>query len=119
MEALLYFLFFGALIFFMMRFGCGSHIMGHGQGHENHAAGAGRPEADSGDLRWRPPEEVRDPVCGKTIKTATAKSSVVNGFVYYFCSNECRAQFETRMAGLAQTSTAQAHGPKQVEHSHA
>jgi YHS domain-containing protein len=116
MSALLYFLLFGGLIFLMMRMGCGAHVMGHGQGHEMHASGDAR-EAQSGDLRWRPPAEVKDPICGKTIKTATAKSSVVNGFVYSFCSSKCRDEFETRMAALGQTSTA--NGPEQLEHSHA
>jgi YHS domain-containing protein len=117
MEALLYFAFWAGLIFLMMRFGCGSHVMGHGEGHENHAAGENRPEAESGDLRWQPPEKVKDLICGKMIKTATAKSSVLNGFVYYFCSNECREQFETRMAALGKASGAKQ--PDQLEHSHA
>jgi YHS domain-containing protein len=116
MDALLYFAVWAGLIFLMMRFGCGAHVMGHGQGHENHA-GENRREAESGDLRWQPPEEVKDLICGKTIRTATAKSSVLNGFVYYFCSSECREQFETRMAALGQTSTA--NEPEQLEHSHA
>ena len=29
MSTLVYFLVWGALFFFMMRFGCGAHIMGH------------------------------------------------------------------------------------------
>ena len=60
--------------------------------------------------------KVKDVICGKTIKTATAKSSVLNGFVYYFCSSECRAQFETRMAVLGQSSMDES---QKLEHSHA
>jgi YHS domain-containing protein len=117
MSALLYFLIFGGLIFLMMRLGCGAHVMGHGQGHETHAFGDHRREAQTGDLRWQPPEEVRDPICGKMIKTATAKSSILNGFVYYFCSSECREQFETHMAALGQTSISDQS--EKLEHSHA
>jgi YHS domain-containing protein len=117
MSALLYFLLFGGLIFLMMRMGCGAHVMGHGQGHAMQASGDDRREAQSGDLRWQPPEEAKDPICGKTIKTATAKSSILNGFVYYFCSSECREQFETRMAAPGQTAIADQS--EKLEHSHA
>jgi YHS domain-containing protein len=92
MEALLYFAFWAALIFLMMRFGCGRHIMGHGrgsgQGHDGAAPGGGE------TLRWVAPEKEVDPVCGKTVATATAKPSVFDGSVYYFCSRECRDVFE-------------------------
>lgn len=56
MGTLLYFAVFAGLFFLMMRFGCGSHVTGHGhgghekqEGHEVHGAGApqagDRPEA--------------------------------------------------------------------------
>lgn len=34
MQTLMYFLFWGAFFFLMMRFGCGAHVMGHG--HRRH-----------------------------------------------------------------------------------
>jgi hypothetical protein len=37
MGLLLYLLFFAGFFFLMMRFGCGAHVMGHGQ-HGNHGA---------------------------------------------------------------------------------
>lgn len=89
MEALLYFLFWAAAFFLMMRLGCGAHVMGHGHGSadpQRHGRNAA--------LRWVPPEKDRDPVCGKTVATAGAKPSVHDGMVYYFCSRECREQFE-------------------------
>ena len=89
MEALLYFILWAAIFFLMMRFGCGAHIMGHGHGSK-----ASRPHARSSELRWIPSEKDRDPVCGKTVTTATDKPSVHDGIVYYFCSRECREQFE-------------------------
>ena len=88
---ILYFLLLAGLFFFMMRVGCGAHIMGHGHHH-------GGKEADDhssdGNLRWLAPKQAVDPVCGMTVQTAGAKSSVYAGHVYYFCSQDCRAKFE-------------------------
>ena len=92
MEALLYFAVWAGLIFLMMRFGCGAHIMGHGHGNgqtQNEPGKAGNPE-----VRWVPPNKDTDPVCGKTVTTDKAKPSVYAGNVYYFCSRECREVFE-------------------------
>lgn len=97
MQTALYFLLFGALIFLMMRFGCGAHVMGHG-GHGRHSHG--RSDSDAGSAQHgtqaddRAPEQATDPVCGMTVKTAAAKSSVVGGRAYYFCSDDCRDKFE-------------------------
>lgn len=92
MEALIYFALWAGLIFLMMRFGCGAHIMGHGHGHDG-APEKGTPQR-SDDIRWMPPETDVDPVCGKTVHTEKAKSSVHDGTVFYFCSRECRERFE-------------------------
>ncbi len=92
MEALLYFALWAGLIFLMMRFGCGAHIMGHGQDKgrvQNKPATAADPE-----FRWVPPKKDTDPVCGKTVMTDKAKPSVYAGNVYYFCSRDCREVFE-------------------------
>lgn len=92
MEALLYFIIWAGLIFLMIRFGCGAHIMGHGHGgHDTQ-----RPDGAKGSdgIRWVPPEEDIDPVCGKTVHPDQAKPSVHDGTVYYFCSRECRERFE-------------------------
>lgn len=86
MSALLWFIVWAVLIFLMMRFGCGAHVMGHRRGGTRHGK--------IGYMRWVPPETDTDPVCGKTVSTASAKSSVFGGFVYYFCSRECRELFE-------------------------
>jgi YHS domain-containing protein len=85
MNSLLYFALWAALIFVMMRFGCGSHIMGHGGHRHRHGHGAG------GQL---PPVKAADPVCGMMVETATAKSSAYKGHVHYFCSQTCREKFE-------------------------
>lgn len=90
MESLLYFLLFGALIFLMMRFGCGAHAAGHGHGRSSRGAGGNA----GGEPRWIPPEKDVDPVCKMTVDTATSKSAVHDGRVYYFCSPDCRDKFE-------------------------
>ncbi len=90
MSALLWFAFWAALIFLMMRFGCGAHVMGHGQGKK----GANGDSLGSDEFRWVPPTTDVDPVCGKTVKTGDAKPSVFDGHVYYFCSRDCREIFE-------------------------
>jgi len=92
MEALVYFIFWGALIFLMMRFGCGAHVLGHGE-HLADREG-GRQGGGGEGLHWVPPETDTDPVCGKTVRTDVAKPSVHDGTVYYFCSRECREVFE-------------------------
>ena len=83
MSGLLWFVVWAVLIFLMMRYGCGAHVMGHG-----HAKTTG----DNRNLRWVPPDT--DPVCGKKVKTVGAKPSMFDGAVYYFCSRECREVFE-------------------------
>lgn len=92
MEALFYLVIWGALIFLMMRFGCGAHVMGHGRSPSKQDKDAG-PSGSVG-LSWVPPETDVDPVCGKTVKTDHAKPSVHEGAVYYFCSRDCREAFE-------------------------
>ena len=92
---ILYFLLLAGLFFLMMRLGCGAHIMGHGHHH-------GRKEGDDhsgdGNLRWLAPKQAVDPVCGMTVQTASAKSAVHDGQVYYFCSQDCRQKFEAAPA---------------------
>ena len=98
---ILYFLLLAGLFFFMMRVGCGAHITGHGHHH-------GGDEADEhsgdGNLRWVAPKQAVDPVCGMTVQTASAKSAVYDGHVYYFCSQDCRAKFEATPASYAKAA---------------
>lgn len=91
MEALLYFIIWGAAIFVMMRFGCGAHVMGHGRKQRPTEEA---PKTESSELRWVPPETDIDPVCGKVVSTNEAKATVHAGTVYYLCSRECREVFE-------------------------
>ncbi|MCC7482151.1 MAG: YHS domain-containing protein [Hyphomicrobiales bacterium] len=70
----------------MMRFGCGSHVLGHGHGHR-HGSAPGTPDVP---VRTG---TAKDPVCGMTVDTAKALSSVHSGQTYYFCSETCRDRF--------------------------
>ncbi len=90
MDALIYFLLWGALIFLVMRMGCGAHVAGRGPDRP----GGGEDGTSTSGLRWVPPETDIDPVCRKTVRTENARSSVHDGLVYYFCSRECREIFE-------------------------
>jgi YHS domain-containing protein len=106
MDTALQVLLIGGLLFVMMRWGCGSHLFGHGSKHKKdaHAGGHGgccggggkHAKADSGkgNLASTPPAKDVDPVCGKTVSTDTAKTSAHRGLVYFFCSQECREEFE-------------------------
>ncbi len=87
MSALLYFALWAGLFFLMMRFGCGTHVMGHGHGHRGHDR-----------AQWTPPATDVDPVCRMSVRTDGAKSSVYRGRVYYFCSAEHRDAFEAEPA---------------------
>jgi YHS domain-containing protein len=117
-ESFLYFIFWAAIIFLMMRFGCGAHVMGHRHGHggvgnQNDSRAGSR---DTGELRWTPPTRDIDPVCGKSVATDGAKPSVFGGDVYYFCSRDCREVFEA--APDIYTSDDERRQPRQLEHSH-
>ena len=88
-----YFLVWAVLFFFMMRYGCGAHVMGHTH-HGDHGSGP-----------WVPPDKAVDPVCGMTIPTDGAKSAMHAGNVYYFCSGSCRDKFEAAPSTYAKSSS--------------
>ena len=60
MATLIYFLLLAGLIAVVMRSGCGAHVFGHRHG-------AATPGKD------------KDPVCGMTVETAKAKTSIHAG----------------------------------------
>ena len=107
LNNVLYFLFMGGLFFVMMRFGCGSHVMGHG-----HRLGTSDQTPGSVPISSGPApglEKKVDPVCGTPVDAAVAKTSAFQGQIYYFCSTSCREKFEAtpaiyakQMAGAAQ-----------------
>jgi len=94
-------LFWGALIYFMMRHGCGAHMMG---GHGGHGG-----DAPAGDTR--------DPVCGMPVDPKAAGGATVrDSRTYYFCSTTCRDKFE--LAPEKYSGGAQASGTPHGGHHH-
>lgn len=93
----------GIVFFFMMRFGCGAHIGGHG-----HGQGAEKDEAVRGDA------SVKDPVCGMEVDPSHAAASAsYGGSTYYFCSTSCRDKFQQapqRYVGAATAQGGHHHG---------
>lgn len=87
LKSLVWILVWGGLFFFMMRFGCGAHIGGHGS-HGGHG-GDGEPERPPGS------PQAKDPVCGMDVDPQhSAFASVYRGRTYHFCSVSCRDKFE-------------------------
>ena len=80
MEGLFSLLLFAGLFYFMMRFGCGAHMVhgGHG-GHGGHGAGAGT---------------VKDPVCGMDVAAGQGYVRMDVGRELRFCSRRCLDQFD-------------------------
>ena len=83
MDRILPFLLFAALFYFMMRFGCGSHMV-HGhrphEGHDRTGPDVGGPS--------------KDPVCGREVESGRGYSEVFGGHTYRFCSRRCLDQFD-------------------------
>lgn len=89
MEGLGSLLLFAALFYFMMRFGCGAHMVhGHGSGghgeHGGHARPVGRVQAGS----------ARDPVCGMDLAPGQGYTKTHAGREYRLCSRTCLDTFE-------------------------
>ncbi len=111
-STLFYFISWAAFIFVMLRICCGAHVMGHSH-PRNHADK--KKGTESQNLRWIAPEHDTDPVCGKSVQTRNAKSSVFEGDVYYFCSRECREIFEVAPEQYISGST-ETLNPMEVGH---
>lgn len=90
MSSLLWFGLIAVFFFLMMRGGCGSHVMGHGHGQSHDDQSGQAP----GGQPMIPTGLATDPVCGKQVDPASAKSSVHQGSLYFFCSAEHRNLFE-------------------------
>lgn len=83
MDGLLWFLVIGGLFYFMMRFGCGAHMV-HGEGGHGGHAGYG----DAG--------EQTDPVCGMTLAADQGYSKMHQGTPYRLATSTD----EYAMAGI-------------------
>jgi YHS domain-containing protein len=87
MEGLLWLLGLAVLFYFMMRYGCGAHMV-HGHGHGGHE---GRGAAGGG----------KDPVCGMQVGADAAYTRMHAGTRYWFCSKDCFEKFEADPAKYA------------------
>lgn len=83
MEQIIYFLFWAALFYFMMRFCCGP-MMGRGAGGHKHG------EGPSKKIGLGP----YDPVCGMDLSDRTPVTFQFEDKTYYFCSTVCKNVFE-------------------------
>lgn len=97
LGSLLWFLALGAFFYFMMRAGgCG--------GGRREERGQEVPGTRDRAVR-EAKDRSKDPVCGMTVETPKAKTSVYRGQTYYFCSNDCRGKFEAAPASYAAADT--------------
>lgn len=79
MEGLGSLLLFAVFFYFMMRFGCGAHMI---HGHGGHS-GASAPQG-----------ERKDPVCGMEVAEGEGYSKTHMGQQPRFCSRKCLDKFE-------------------------
>ena len=88
MEGLGSLLLFAALFYFMMRFGCGAHMVhGHsGSGHGEHTGHGGRRSVEG--------RSARDPVCGMDVAADQGYAKMHRGREYRLCSRACLDKFE-------------------------
>ncbi len=83
MQGLLSFLIFAAFFYFMMRFGCGAHMV-HGRGgHGGHGPGS-----DAA------PGSAIDPVCRMPVVADQGYTKTYKGRPYRFCSRVCLDKFD-------------------------
>jgi len=82
MEGLLSLLIFAGLFYFMMRFGCGAHMMHGHKGSHNHANNENR-------------QKHIDPVCGMEVAVDQGYGKMHQGKLCRFCSRDCMDKFES------------------------
>lgn len=83
MEGVFSFLLFAGVFYFMMRFGCGAHMVhGHG-GHGDHAHGSDGAVGSA-----------IDPVCGMAVAADQGYTKTHQSRQLRFCSRACLDKFE-------------------------
>ena len=83
MQGLFSLLMFAAFFYFMMRFGCGAHMV-HGRGGHS-----GREHGSDSGLGG-----AIDPVCGMAVVADQGYTKMHLGQQYRFCSRACLDKFE-------------------------
>jgi YHS domain-containing protein len=91
LSGLVTLLLFGAFFYFMMRSGCGAHMV-HG-GHGDHESGHGGPGASA-----------TDPVCGMEVAPEKGYARMYEGREYRFCSRDCLDKFDAEPARYLTTT---------------
>ena len=89
MEGLFTLLLYAGLFYFMMRFGCGRHMV-HGHG------GHGKSEEAGHGQHAPPASRSIDPVCGMEVAPDTGYTKMYAGSEYRLCSRACLDKFEAR-----------------------
>ncbi len=87
MDRVISFLLFAGLFYFMMRFGCGSHMV---HGHRQRGQGQAHNEIK------------KDPVCGIEVQAGQGYSEVFASREYRFCSRKCLDKFDANPQQFAQ-----------------
>lgn len=82
MEGLLTFLLFAGLFYFMMRYGCGAHMV---HGHGGHSSQTGKCGGNAKGV---------DPVCGMEVDPNQGYGKMFEGKHYRFCSRNCLDKFD-------------------------
>lgn len=80
MEGLITFLIFAGLLYVMMRFGCGAHMISGG--HHGH-----KEKTEN--------KKNVDPVCGREVDIYEGYGKMHNETLYRFCSRNCLDTFES------------------------
>lgn len=96
MEGLGSLLLFAALFYFMMRFGCGAHMVhghGHGGGHGPRGSASAGEAATLGHGA-----SAKDPVCGMDVEPGQGYTKMREGRAYRLCSRACLDQFDANPA---------------------
>lgn len=76
-------LLFAGFFYFMMRYGCGSHMV-HGHHHEGQGTGPATAKSS------------KDPVCGMEVQAGRGYTEVFSGHEYRFCSRKCLDKFDAK-----------------------
>ena len=92
MEGLGSLLLFAALFYFIMRFGCGAHMVhGHGGGGRGEHAGHGGQAERGGHEQGL---TAKDPVCGMDVAPGQGYVKNYGGREYRLCSRACLDKFD-------------------------
>jgi len=81
MDDWLSFIIFAGLFYFMMRYGCGAHMI-----HGRHGSSDKHNKTDNA--------KHIDPVCGMTVDVNKGYGKMHAGILYRFCSRNCLDKFE-------------------------